>query len=378
MPVAELRRCSVHRLPERPALPWWSEGKAAWGGSYRAAFLATARGAFRREDRERVVVPVHRTRGASFDVDRIAVHAGATRREKNVWPQLVSNGGPGWQAFRGTLANAPDSTAMLTRADLASHLGLSVRSVDRIIERHRLKSGSGRPVLVRLESYAWCLVTLRRQSTRSIAPVPVVRLDTPSPLPLQPGEDLLLVAHSDGSGPFEDALQSIAPGCRIRTLDECPAEHWGWSLIEAAEAMAGVSEAMASGTSNAEPEGNSTASCYLRELLRQLQVGTGQTLDAAVLARCLRRLHAGERRLLLEALSGEVVDSARSASDAPLAYAREPLLTEEELAREVRRTIATVRRWRVEGTGPVFLRIERAVRYSRVDVNHWLGERRVR
>ena len=33
---------------------------------------------------------------------------------------------------------------------------------------------------------------------------------------------------------------------------------------------------------------------------------------------------------------------------------------------------------RVDGTGPVFLRIERAVRYARVDVDRWLGERLVR
>ena len=59
-------------------------------------------------------------------------------------------------------------------------------------------------------------------------------------------------------------------------------------------------------------------------------------------------------------------------------YAREPLLTEEELASEVRRTIATVRRWRVEGAEPVFLSIGRAVRYLRVDVDRWLGERLVR
>ena len=81
--------------------------------------------------------------------------------------------------------------------------------------------------------------------------------------------------------------------------------------------------------------------------------------------------------MLLEALSGEMADSARTDSGAPLEYAREPLLTEEKFASEVRRTIATVRRWRVEGRGPVFLRIERAVRYSRVDVDHWRGERLV-
>ena len=38
-------------------------------------------------------------------------------------------------------------------------------------------------------------------------------------------------------------------------------------------------------------------------------------------------------------------------------------------------SVATVRRWRVEGTGPVFIRIERTVRYSRVDLDQWLGQR---
>ena len=78
---------------------------------------------------------------------------------------------------------------------------------------------------------------------------------------------------------------------------------------------------------------------------------------------------------MLEALAGEVVEAARAASGVPLDYVRRPVLTERELASEVRRNVATVRRWRVEGTGPVFLRIERAVRYSRVDLNQWLGKR---
>ena len=271
-----------------------------------------------------------------------------------------------------------DSTDLLSRAHLASHLGLSLRSVDRFIARHRLKSGSGRPVLVRLESYAWRLVSLRRQSTRSAAPVPAVRLDRPAPQPIQPGEELVLLAHSDGFNVSGKALGSIAPGCRIRTLDECPTEHWGWSWHQAVEAMAGVCEAMARGASRPERAVESTASRYLRQFLREAQASTGQALNAAILTRCLRRSRPGERRLVLEALSGEVSDSARAGSGAPVAYARARLLTEEELASEVRRTIATVRRWRVEGMGPVFLRIERAVRYSRVDVNHWLGERLMR
>ena len=208
--------------------------------------------------------------------------------------------------------------------------------------------------------------------------MPAVRIDTPPLRPIQPGEELVLLAQTDGFNASGKALGSIAPECRIRTLDECPAEHWGWSWHQAVEAMAGVCETMARGASHPEPEGNSTASRYLRQFLREAQASSGQTLDATILTRCLRRLPAGERRLLLEALSGEVVDSARANSDAPLEYGRAPLLTEEELASEVRRTIATVHRWRVEGRGPVFLRIERAVRYSRVDVNHWLGQRLVR
>ena len=254
---------------------------------------------------EPFVVLMHRPRGAAFDVDRFAVRAGATRGEKDVWPQLVSTGGSGRQASPGTPAEVPtDSRAFLMRADLASHLGLFLRSVDRFIAKHRLKSGSGRSVLVRLESYAWRLVSLRRRSTRSTAPVPTVRLDTPAPRPIQPGEELVLLAQSKGFNASGKALGSIAPGCRIRTLDECPAEHWGWSWNQAVEAMAGVCEAMARGASHPEPVGNSTASRYLRQFLREAQASSGQPLDAAVLMRCLRQLRAGERRLLLEALTG--------------------------------------------------------------------------
>ena len=302
-----------------------------------------------------------------------------TRDGQVMHPQVLNTGGSCKRESPCAPSRASTgSTALLSRSDLASHLKLSARSVDRFVAKHGLKSGSGRPVLVRPESYAGCLVTLRRQSTRSPAPVPAVQCDAPAPLPIQPGEELLLVAHSDGFDAMGEVLQSIAPGSRVGALDEWPAGHWSWSLLQAAETMAGVREAKAGGAARSEPEGDSTASRYLRQFLREAQASTGQPLVAAILTRCLRRMPADERRLLLEALSSEVVDSARAGSDAPLEYAREPLPTEEELASEVRRTVATVRRWRVGGTGPVFLRIERVVRYSRVDVNHWLGERLVR
>ena len=194
------------------------------------------------------IAPTRRPREGGVDMDRLGVGAGATPGEDEAHRELAGIGGRCREAPLPTPANAPvDPASHLSRAELASHLKLSPRSVDRFISRHRLKSGSGRPVLVRLERYAWCLVGLRRQSTRSMAPAPAVRGDrTPQP-PIQPGEELLLVARSDGFEGSEDALRSIAPGCRVRTLDECPAGHWGWSLHRAAKAMVGVHEAMGRG-----------------------------------------------------------------------------------------------------------------------------------
>ena len=266
-----------------------------------------------------------------------------------------------------------NSTTHLGRADIASHLKLSTRSVDRFIERHGLRSAPGRLVLVRRESYARCLVELRHQSTHSMAAP--VRPSMPSPVPLLPGEELILAARTDGSGPLLDAFGQWAGGFTIRTPDECPPGHWLWPLVDAARAMAGVRRAIARGTARPTPAGNPEAARYFRQLLHEAHAYGGQPFDAAVLARTLRQLPMGERRLVLEALTGEVVDSARAESGAPIEYVRKPVLTERELASEVRRNVATVRRWRVEGTGPVFLRIERAVRYSRVDLDQWLGNR---
>ena len=286
------------------------------------------------------------------------------------------------RAALGCAQAAPEApmncTAFLTRADLASHLALSVRSVDRFIERHRLKSGGGRAVLVPVDSYAWCLGSLRRESTRSLTLAPAVTGETASPQPLRTGEELVLVAKSDGFNASGKALRSLPAGCELRTLHELPEGHWGWSVVEAAKTMANVHAAMARGASRPETDPDSTASRYLRQFLREAQASTAKALDPTVLARSLRQLPADNRRLLLEAVSGELADAARENPHAPLAYAREPLLTENELASEVRRTLATVRRWRVEGTGPVFMKIDRAVRYSRVDVDRWMGRRSVR
>ena len=269
-----------------------------------------------------------------------------------------------------------DSTSYVGRADIASHLKLSTRSVDRFIERHGLRSAPGRLVLVRRESYARCLVELRHQSTHSMAPP--VRPGMPSPVPPRPGEELILAARTAGSGPLLAAFGQWARGCNIRTPDECAPGHWLWPLVDAARAMAGVRRAMTRGATRPTPAGNPKAVQYLRQLLHEAHTYGGQPLDGLVLARAFRQLPAGGRYLVLEALSGEVGDAARASVPAPLEYAHEPLLTEEELASEVQRNVTTVRRWRVEDTGPVFLRIERAVRYSRIDLDVWMGERLVR
>ena len=123
---------------------------------------------------------------------------------------------------------------------------------------------------------------LEKTLTRSMAPAPAVRRDTAPPRPIRPGEELLLVAQTDGFNASGKALGGIVPGCRIRTLDECPADHWGWSLLEAAEAMAGVLDVMERGASRPEPAGDSPASRYLREFLREAQTSTGQALAATV------------------------------------------------------------------------------------------------
>ena len=308
----------------------------------------------------RYVVLVHRGRGTASDENG----------------RLVSTIRPREQAPARTSAGAPWRTRdLLTRADLASHMKLSTRSVDRMIARHGLRSGPGRPVLVRRESYAWCLVHLRRQTTRSMGRMPALRRDAPAPHPIRPGEELLLVAGSDDCGPLVEALEMFAAGSRVRTPNECPAGHWCRSWHQAAIAMAYVRDAMARDASVPEPACNSAASAYLRQMLRKAQASSGQTLDARVLTRCLRRLPAPVRRLVLEALSGELVDSSQAGSDTPMEYLREPLLTEKEFADEMERSVATVRRWRVEGTGPIYLAIGRAVRYSRVDVADWFGQR---
>ena len=54
------------------------------------------------------------------------------------------------------------------------------------------------------------------------------------------------------------------------------------------------------------------------------------------------------------------------------------LVNEHEAAQVLAVSVAALRRWRVEGRGPAFVKIERAVRYRLSDVESYLLSRTVR
>lgn len=51
-------------------------------------------------------------------------------------------------------------------------------------------------------------------------------------------------------------------------------------------------------------------------------------------------------------------------------------LTTADLAQELKVPVATVRKWREQGTGPPGHRLGKHVRYRRADVDTWLATRR--
>ena len=52
------------------------------------------------------------------------------------------------------------------------------------------------------------------------------------------------------------------------------------------------------------------------------------------------------------------------------------LLTEEELSAELKLSRRTLQRWRTESKGPRWIRVGKAPRYRRGDVQAWLEEHR--
>lgn len=54
------------------------------------------------------------------------------------------------------------------------------------------------------------------------------------------------------------------------------------------------------------------------------------------------------------------------------------LLTEKQVARLLRVSLASVRRWRQRKTGPTYIKVGACVRYRREDVETWLRSRELR
>ena len=48
------------------------------------------------------------------------------------------------------------------------------------------------------------------------------------------------------------------------------------------------------------------------------------------------------------------------------------LLTPKEVSREIKVPEATLTDWRYHGTGPVYVRVGRGIRYRRGAIDHWL------
>jgi predicted DNA-binding transcriptional regulator AlpA len=53
----------------------------------------------------------------------------------------------------------------------------------------------------------------------------------------------------------------------------------------------------------------------------------------------------------------------------------EPLLNERDVARITGMSLGSVRRWRLLGRGPKFIKLNSACRYKREDVSAWLESR---
>jgi excisionase family DNA binding protein len=57
--------------------------------------------------------------------------------------------------------------------------------------------------------------------------------------------------------------------------------------------------------------------------------------------------------------------------------ARDVLLTPEEAAEELRLPVRQLQQWRYLGIGPAYVKVGRAVRYPRSDLDAWLTANRV-
>ena len=305
-------------------------------------------------------------------------------------PREPSHGGA------GAGAGADPVPEYLTRKALQRHLGMSERAVDRFLRVHALRCGPAGQVRVELAAYAACLVGLRRRSTRDDAPVPLPApaasrpllppieyrpgVDVVAILPLGAGETdprrtrrMMFVLRERGSARPStlEELDRVAPGLERMTLytDDFIENLWAWEIldkfltaIEIALCLDATTRARASAAEQAR---------HVRACLEWCQSTQG-TVTGAGLKRLARESAPEQRGALFDALAQSIGDSARHGAHAPLDYALRALLDEAALAKRLNRAPPTLKRWRVRGEGPVFLRIGKLVRYSSIDVDEWL------
>ena len=283
-------------------------------------------------------------------------------------------------------AGAPE---YLLRRDVQRHLGISEKGGDRFIRAHRLRCGSGRQVLVRLDAYAACLFGLRRGSTRDDAPVPcAVRADHRflPPIEYAPGLDVCAVlcfeqkAGAQRNRRMHFLLQergkappSTPEAMRRMTLstEDYIRDEWAYAIVLRILEACTVRRSLEHAGGAPRSAADSGAVRHARTCLEWYHATQGQ-LTGAGLKRLLRRAHGAQRDALLEALAQGINNAPGDSACAPQEYAVRPLLDETALARRIHRETPTLKRWRVEGKGPVFLRVGKLIRYSVIDVEAWL------
>ncbi len=59
-----------------------------------------------------------------------------------------------------------------------------------------------------------------------------------------------------------------------------------------------------------------------------------------------------------------------------LSNSSRPLMTEKGAAIYLSMAVPTLRKWRVQGGGPAFCKLGKAVRYDMADLDDWIAERR--
>ena len=283
---------------------------------------------------------------------------------------------------------ATEAPEYLLRRDVQRHLGISEKGGDRFIRTHGLRCGSGRQVLVRLNAYAACLFGLRRRSTRDDAPVPCAASDHRflPPIEYAPGLDVCMVM-------FFEATEGEAPSRRMhfllqergkappstpeemlrmtRSTDDYIRDEWAYAIVlrilEASTVRGSLEHAGGAPRSPADP----VAVRHARTCLEWAHSTQGR-ITGAGLKRLLRRAHGAQRDALLEAVAQGINNVPGDSARGPQEYAVRPLLDEAALARRIHRETPTLKRWRVEGKGPVFIRVGTLIRYSVIDVEAWL------